>query len=154
MTPALLLLVLLPMGFNAVTLWPEVSRPVPSLNDDAVHYLMIQRASEALANGENPVDHWVPELELGFPMFFYYQHLPHLTVVFLYRLLLKQVELLTVFNTVRFVILVSFPLVVYWSMRRMGFSIVAAAVSAAGASLLSGEATACTRSSGPCHCRS
>ena len=39
------------------------------LNDDATHYLLIQRASEALATGENPIDHWVPELEFGFPWF-------------------------------------------------------------------------------------
>jgi Bacterial membrane protein YfhO len=136
---ALALMVLVPIGFNAVTLWPEVSRPVPSLNDDAVHYLMIQRASEALATGENPVDHWVPEIELGFPPFHYYQHLPHLTVVFLHRLLAGRVELLTVFNLVRYLILLGFPLIVYWSMRRMEFSIVAAAVGAAAASLLSGD---------------
>ena len=72
-TPILLLLVLIPIAFNAVTLWPEVSRPVPSLNDDAVHYLFIQRASEALGRGENPFDHWLPEVELGFPTFFYYR---------------------------------------------------------------------------------
>lgn len=111
--------------------------PVPSLNDDAVHYLVIQRASEALAQGDNIVDHWLPEFELGFPMFFYYQHLPHLTVVALHRLLFQQVDLLTVFNAVRYFLLVGFPLTVYWSMRRLEFSVVAAAVGAASASLIS-----------------
>lgn len=133
----LCLLFFIPMVFNAIALWPEVSLPVPSLNDDAVHYLLIQRASEALTRGENIFDHWLPEFELGFPMFFYYQHLPHLTVVALHRLFLEKFDLLTVFNALRYLLLVVFPLTVYWSMRRLEFSRVAAAVGAASASLIS-----------------
>ena len=134
---ALALLVLLPVIFNAITLYPELSLPVPSLNDDAVHYLLIQRASEALAHGENLFDHWLPELEFGFPFFFYYQHAPHLFVVALHRALFQQLDLLTVFNLGRYLLLVGFPLTVYWSMRRLEFTAVAAAAGAAGASLLS-----------------
>jgi Bacterial membrane protein YfhO/6-pyruvoyl-tetrahydropterin synthase related domain len=133
----LALLVLVPAVFTAVAVWPELSVPIPSLNDDAFHYVLIQRASEALASGENPFDHWVPELDLGFPQLLYYQHLPHLTIVALHRLLLKRVDLLTVFNLVRYLLLVGFPLTVYWSMRRLGFSVVAGAVGAAAATLLS-----------------
>lgn len=136
-TPILLLLILVTSAFNAKALLPELSLPVPSLNDDAVHYLFVQRASEAFTHGENLVDHWTPELELGFPQFFYYQHLPHLTVVLLHRLLLKRVELFTVFNLVRYLLLLGFPLTVYWSMRRLGFSVVAGAAAAAAATLLS-----------------
>lgn len=136
-TVALLLLVLVPATFTAIALFPELTLPIPSLNDDAFHYLLVQRASEALTAGENPFDHWGPELDLGFPEFFYYQHLPHLTVVLLHRLLLKQVSLLTVFNLIRYLLLVGFPLTVYWAMRRLGFSLVAGAVAAAGSTLLS-----------------
>ena len=138
-TVGLLLLVLIPSAFNAIMLLPELSLPVPSLNDDAFHYLFIQRASEAVAGGENPFDHWAPELELGFPQFFYYQHLPHLAVVLLHRLLLKQVDLFTLFNLTRYLLLLGFPLTVYWSMRQMEFSTVASAVAAAVATLLSSD---------------
>jgi hypothetical protein len=133
----LLLLVLIPVAFNAIMLFPELSIPVPSLNDNAVHYLFVQRASDALAAGENPFDHWIPELDLGFPQFFYYQHLPHLAVVLLHRLLLKQVDLLTLFNLIRYLLLIGFPLTVYWSMRRLGFSAVAGAVGAAASTFFS-----------------
>jgi hypothetical protein len=136
---AFLLLLLVPVVFNAVTLWPELSIQAPSVNDDATHFLLIQRASEALASGENPIDHWVPELELGFPWFLYYQHLPHLTVVALHRLLLGRVSLLTLLNAARYALLVGFPLVVYWSLRRMGFSIVAASVAGTTSSLLAAD---------------
>lgn len=135
-TPILLLLILVMSTFNAIMLFPELSLPVPNLNDDASHYLLIQRANEALTTGENPFDHWVPELELGFPEFFYYQHLPHLAVVSLHRLLLKQVDLLTLFNLTRYLLLIAFPLTVYWATRRLEFSVVAAAIAAAASTLL------------------
>ena len=115
----LLLLVLVPVVWNAITLWPEVSRPVPNLNDSAVHYLVVQRANEALTNGENVVDHWLPQTEIGFPMFRYYQQLPQLFVVFLHRMLFAQVDLYTLFNVVRYLIMITFPFVVWWSMRTM-----------------------------------
>jgi hypothetical protein len=130
-------LVAIPVLFNAIALLPELRCSIPSLNDDAFHYLFIQRASQALASGENPVDHWIPQLELGFPQFFYYQHLPHLAVVALHRLLLQRVSLLTLFNLVRYLLMVLLPITVWWSMRRMDFSISASAVGAAFSALLS-----------------
>ena len=133
------LLVALPIAMNAVALVPEVIYPMPNVNDDAEHIVMTQRASDALASGENPLDMWVPQLDLGYPEFLYYQHLPHLTVVAVDRLLLGLVPLRTVFDLVHYVLLVTFPLTVLWSMRAMGFSTTAAVVGAAGSSLLSGS---------------
>jgi 6-pyruvoyl-tetrahydropterin synthase related domain len=131
--------VLVPMLFTAIALLPELTVAVPSNNDDATHFLLIQRASEALANGENVLDHWVPQLELGFPWFIYYQPLPALVVVFLHRALFGLVDLLTVFNVVRYVLLVGLPLTVFWSLRRMGVAAAGAAMAAAASPLLSGD---------------
>jgi hypothetical protein len=134
---ALFLLVATPMVFNAVALWPEIAIPVPNVNDDAEHIAFIERATDALARGENVIDHWLPEIDLGFPEFFYYQHLPHLAVVAVHRALFGAVDLFTLFNVVRWVLLVGLPLTVFWSMRRLGSGDVAAAVGAAASSLLS-----------------
>jgi len=131
--------VLVPMLFTAIALLPELTVAVPSNNDDATHFLLIQRASDALANGENVLDHWVPQLELGFPWFIYYQPLPALVVVFLHRALFGLVDLLTVFNVVRYVLLVGLPLTVFWSLRRMGVAAAGAAMAAAASPLLSGD---------------
>ena len=57
----------IPIVLNAIALLPEVTIPAPSLNDDMLHYLFIQRASEALDNGENVFDHWLPQIETGVP---------------------------------------------------------------------------------------
>src|SRR5258706_77259 len=127
------------MLFTAIALLPELTVAVPSNNDDATHFLLIQRASEALANGENVLDHWVPQLELGFPWFIYYQPLPALLVVLLHRALLGLVDLLTVFNAVRYVLLVGLPITVFWSLRRMGVAAAGAAMAAAASPLLSGD---------------
>ena len=139
MTPRMLalLLVALPVLVNAIALAPEVRYGAPSDNDQIFHYLFVERANQAVVAGDNPVDHWLPELELGFPQFHYYQNLPHLTVVALYHLMFERVSLLTTLNLVRYLLMVLFPLTVYWSMRRMEFSLVAAAVAAAFGSTLS-----------------
>ncbi|MBL0172156.1 MAG: YfhO family protein [Gemmatimonadaceae bacterium] len=134
------LLVLAPVLFNAIMLTPEFATGVPSKNDSALHLLLVHAASDAVRDGSNPFDFWIPQLELGFPQFVYYQHLPHLAVVALHRALLGTLELETAFHLVRYLLLVSFPLTVAWSMRRMGFSRMAAAVGAAAATLFNANA--------------
>ena len=126
------------MLFNAIALLPEVAYAVPSVNDDAEHVLFIQQASDAWASDQDPLDFWVPQLELGFSQFLYYQNLPHLVIVALSRVTFGLVSLRTLFDLVRYLLLVGFPLTVFWSMRRLGFSDVAAAIGAAAGSLLSG----------------
>ena len=135
---ALAMLVAVPIAMNAVALLPEVLYPIPNVNDDAEHVLMTQRASDALAGGENPLDVWVPQLELGFPQFLYYQQLPHLAVVAVDRMLLGLVPLRTVFDLVRYLLLLTFPVTVLVCMRAMGFSGSASAIAAASSSLLAG----------------
>jgi hypothetical protein len=134
---ALIALVAIPMAFNAFALLPEVTIEVPEVNDDAEHVLFIQQASDGWASGEDPLEFWVPDVELGFPQFLYYQNLPHLFVVALGKLTFGLVPLRTLFDLTRYVLLVGFPLTVFWSMRRLGFSDVAAAIGAAAGSLLS-----------------
>ena len=136
MNAALAILVALPMAAHAIGLLPEVTVPVANVNDDAEHVLYIQNASDALARGENVLDFWVPEMDEGFPQFLYYQNLPHLSVVALHRLLLGTVDIFTVFNVVRYLLLVLLPLTIFWSMRRMDFDKVAAAVGASASTLL------------------
>ncbi|HYB91298.1 MAG TPA: hypothetical protein VEC38_09655 [Candidatus Binataceae bacterium] len=135
----LALLVVAPIVFNAIVLLPELTVPVPTTNDSNAHFLMVRQASAALEQGANPFDFWLPQLELGFPQFLYYQHLPHLAVVALHRLLLKQVGLFTLFNLVRYLLMVLFPVTVLWSMRTMGFSAIAAAIGAACSSLFASD---------------
>lgn len=124
---------------NAVALVPEVAYPVPNVNDDAQHVAFVRRAADGWSRGENVLDLWVPEFELGVPQFLDYQHLPHVAVVLLGRLTGGSVDLRTLFDLVRYALLLGFPLTVFWSMRTMGFTSVASAIAAAASSLLSGD---------------
>ena len=131
-------LVLAPVLFNAIFLAPELATGVPSKNDSSLHLLMIHAARDALRDGHNPFDFWIPQLEMGFPQFLYYQHLPHLAIVALHRVLFGAVSLERLFHVVQYLMLCCFPITVAWSMRRMGFSPVATAVGAAVSTLLAG----------------
>ncbi|MGE3857389.1 MAG: hypothetical protein AB7G21_10590 [Dehalococcoidia bacterium] len=135
----LVAIVIVPMCFNAVALWPEVTHRVPNVNDDAFHYLMIRSASDALSRGVNVMDSWAPEMDLGTPRFLYYQNLPALFVIALDRLTFGLVGLLDLLNFTRWALMVTLPLTVYWSARRMELSVVASAGAAAAVSLLSAD---------------
>jgi hypothetical protein len=128
----------LPMLFNAITLLPEITIGIPSNNDDADHFAYIQRADEAFGRGANPIDFWTPEMEFGFAPFVYYQHLPHLAVVALHRTVFFWLDLLTLFNLVRWLLLVTLPLTVWWSLRKLGVPAAGAAVAGAAAALVAG----------------
>ncbi|HEV8655445.1 MAG TPA: hypothetical protein VGR85_08040, partial [Candidatus Limnocylindria bacterium] len=65
---------------NAVALVPEVATAVPNVNDDAQHMAFVRRAVDGWSRGENVIDLWVPQFELGVPQFLDYQHLPHVAV--------------------------------------------------------------------------
>ena len=66
-------------------------------------------------------------MELGVAPAIYGQDLPHLAVALLDRVALGAFDLFAPFVIVREVLLVGFPLVVVWSMRRMSVSMVTAA---------------------------
>ncbi len=135
----LALIVAVPTLLTAIGLLSELTIPAPSLNDDMLHYLFVQRASDALTNGESIFDFWLPQIETGIAQFFYYQHLPALVAVGLQRLSFGTLDLLTTFNLIRYVLLVGFPLTVFVSMRMMRFSVAAAAIAAAASTLLAGD---------------
>ena len=136
---ALAVLVLVPSLITAYALLPELTVPVPSNNDDATHYLLIKNASDVIARGGNVLDFWVPQLEMGMPWFLYYQPLPAIVVAVIHRALFGTVDVLTVFNFVRYLLLITFPLTVWWSMRRLGASLPAACIAAACSTLISGS---------------
>ncbi|MEP6694208.1 MAG: hypothetical protein ABJB39_06155 [Chloroflexota bacterium] len=135
----LALLVAVPTAMNAVALFPEAANPVPNVNDGVEHVAFVRRAADAWARGENPIDFWLPEIELGVPQFLEYQHLAHISVAALGRLSVGAFDLRSVFDLVRYALLLAFPLTVFWSMRTMGFAPTASAIGAGASSLVSGD---------------
>ncbi len=123
--------------FNLVALWPEVALEAPVLNDDTLHLTLVERTVEALERGEDPTDFWVPDFVQGYPLFHHYQHLPHLVTAFLYKGLGGTLPLRTLYDGIRYLLLCTFPLSVYWAGRRLGFRAPASALAGLLSSLLS-----------------
>ncbi|MGC8959062.1 MAG: 6-pyruvoyl-tetrahydropterin synthase-related protein [Chloroflexia bacterium] len=123
--------------FNLVALWPEVALEAPVLNDDTLHLDLVERTVEALDRGEDPTDFWVPDFVQGYPLFHHYQHLPHLVTALLYKGLGGALSLRTLYDLVRYLLLCTFPLSVYWAGRRLGLRAPAAALAGLLSSLLS-----------------
>ncbi|MBI3384807.1 hypothetical protein HY030_01285 [Candidatus Gottesmanbacteria bacterium] len=132
-----LLFVAFSVVFNLIMLFPETTIKM-DLNDNVFAFVLINHIDKLLSEILHPpaggpssifhlpllLDHWVPEFSLGFPVFSYYQHFPHLFVVLLYRLisLITPITLMIVFNWAKYFMLSFFPLAIYYSSRKFELS--------------------------------
>jgi len=130
-------LVFLAIVFNAVFLMGEVAVSTFRVNDDVLHLTATEEASSALRQNLDPTDFWLTEIGLGFPLFHYYQHLPHVVLAGLDQVTSSFLPLPRLFDVSRYLLLVFFPLSVFRAMRRFDFDYLAAGLSAVIASLLS-----------------
>jgi len=130
-------LVLLAILFNAVFLWSEIALPTFHLNDEVYHQLATKEASSSLKEGFNPTDFWLSKIELGYPLFHHYQHFPQLVLASIDQLTSSLFPLARLFDFSRYLLLVLFPLSIFWSLRRFGFNYLAAGFSALISSLFS-----------------
>ncbi|HTE86196.1 MAG TPA: YfhO family protein, partial [Dehalococcoidia bacterium] len=115
-------LVLVAIIFDLYFLHPEVATLVPRLNDGVMHLLGVQRALSALKAGQDPTDPWFAPMVLGYPLFHYYQHLPYVLPAVLSFLLHEPLSAPVLFSWTSYLLLSLFPVSIYWSMRKLGFS--------------------------------
>lgn len=132
-----MLLVLFVIGFNAVVLLPELTIPAPSLNDEVLHLTVTQQASLAIQQGKDPTDFWFSQVGLGYPLFHHYQHLPQTILAIIHRVASCFISLARLFDLSRYILLVFYPLVIFWAMRRFGFSYLAGGIAALVSCLIS-----------------
>ena len=134
------LLLAVPVLFNAITLAPELSIKADP-NDNIFHFALTNRMNEVVEESCSSivncplsivriVDHWVPNWASGYNLPYYYQHLPHLFVVSLYQLLLKSIPLYQVFNLVKYLLWVAWPISIYLSAKKFGFGKLTASLAA------------------------
>ena len=126
-----LLCVLALVAVNAFALSGELRAGKFDLNDSVFHYTLVDRIVQAIERGENPLDCWVSEWTLGYPVPRTYQILGHISVALLYFALGKTVSVLTLFVWARFLLIAFLPLTVYVSARLLMLPISAAVASAA-----------------------
>ena len=125
----------LAVAFNLVYLYPDLAVNIPDRNDTGMHLLYTEMAVNAITNGQNFTDPWQGTMGMGFPVFHYYQHLPHVTVAMAHVLTFQSFPLADMLNWTTYLLLSLFPLTIFWSLRRFGFDQLSAAMGGLVASL-------------------
>jgi len=101
--------------------------------------LLAGSAVEALNHGKDVTDPWQRTMSLGFPVFHYYQHLPHITVALIHFVALEAFPLFGILRWTTYLLLSIFPLSIYWSLRRFDFHPLVAAMGGLVASLIGSD---------------
>src|SRR5271168_621892 len=73
-----LILLGLALIVNAILLWPELRIERVPVNDLSFHIAASQRLANSVSTGESLLDPWVSQWALGFPLWHFYQPLPHM----------------------------------------------------------------------------
>ena len=128
---------LLAVGFNLVLLYPEVTVGVLAFNDSVLHLLLTDMSVDAITHGRDVTDPWQGTMNMGFPFFHYYQHLPHVTVALFHVVTFGVFPLIDLMRWTTYLLLSLFPLSIFWSLRRFGFDQLTAAMGGLVASLAS-----------------
>ena len=121
------LIVALTVAVQVDLLFHETRIGQVDLNDSVFHLALAERAVAA----DNPLDFWVPEWTFGYAVLRTYQPLGTLFLAGLYLLLGKSVPMVVLFAWVKFMLLVAFPITVFFSARMLGLTDGAAAAAAA-----------------------
>jgi len=132
-------LLLFAVAFNLYYLYPEVGGDFLPVSDTVFHMLMIEMAAEAITHGRNFTDPWEGTMGMGFPLFHYYQHLPHISIALVHVLTLGVFPLGDLLNWTTYLLLSLFPLSIYWSLRRFGFDQLSAALGGLVAPLIAAD---------------
>ncbi len=135
--PLIIVFILLAaVGFNLWHLYPEVTGGAVAVNDSVYHLLLTESAVKALLHGKDITDPWQGTMSMGFPIFHYYQHLPHVSVALIHVLTFEVFPLFDMMRWTTYLLLSIFPLSIYWSMRRFDFDPLTSAMGGLVASLI------------------
>jgi hypothetical protein len=125
---------------QAIALAPELTVSRVDLNDNVMHFAIIEDMTRAAERGDNPFDWWAPEWSMGYPVLRTYQPLAHAMVVGTYFLLFKSLSLATIFLWVRYLSVLLLPLTFFVTARLLTLSPLTAAAAAMLAPLISTDA--------------
>jgi hypothetical protein len=118
------------VGWNALGAAPELWVGKVPLNDLVFHRAAAERLGASLVNAEPFLDPWVSEWSLGYPVWRTYQPLAHLVGAVFLGLLRPLADPATVFATLLYVLVATFPLSVYGGARLLGLSQTASGLAA------------------------
>ncbi len=134
------LILILTIGFNLWLNFPE-TQILADPNDNIFQYSLVARTNWVWENYGCPlslsclpnlVDHNVTTWAEGYPLPFYYPHIPQITIVASYNMLVKPItsifqpkadfSLYQYYNWTKYLLLALFPLSVFLALKIVGFS--------------------------------
>ncbi len=107
--------------FTAYFTFPEIRLNQAPLNDMAFHITAAEHLSAAIEDHE-PLDSWVSEWSLGYPIWLSYQPLPHLVAAIVIQACHSFATSEASFAVFYYLLLVTLPLSVYAGARLMGLT--------------------------------
>jgi hypothetical protein len=121
-----LILLGLALIVNAVLLWPEIRIERVPVNDLSFHIAASQRLAQSLITGDSFLDPWVSQWALGYPLWHFYQPLPHMIAGLLLTLTSHFASAPASFAVLYYLLMVALPASTYLGARLFGLEPIAA----------------------------
>jgi hypothetical protein len=105
---------------NAILLWPEVRIERVPVNDLSFHIAASQRLMQSLFTGDSFLDPWVSQWALGFPLWHFYQPLPHMVAGLWLAITSRFASAPASFAILYYLLMVALPASTYVGARLFG----------------------------------
>jgi hypothetical protein len=116
-----LILLGLALTVNAILLWPELRIERVPVNDLTFHIVSSQRFAESLFRGNWSLDPWMSQWALGYPLWHFYQPLPHVVAGVWLALTNRFASPTASFAVLYYLLMVALPASTYIGARLFGF---------------------------------
>jgi hypothetical protein len=111
---------------NAVLLWPEIRIERVPVNDLTFHIVASQRLTQSLSTGDSFLDPWMSQWALGYPLWHFYQPLPHMIAGLWLTLTSHFASAPASFAVLYYLLMVALPASTYLGARLFGLDPIAA----------------------------
>ena len=121
-----LVLLALALIVNAVLLWPEIRIERVPVNDLSFHIAASQRLANSLTTGDSFLDPWMSQWALGYPLWHFYQPLPHMVAGLWLTITSRFASAPASFAVLYYLLMVALPASTYLGARLFGLEPMAA----------------------------
>src|SRR5208337_1686973 len=121
-----LMLLGLALIVNAVLLWPEIRIERVPVNDLSFHIAASQRLADSLISGDSFLDPWVSQWALGYPLWHFYQPLPHMVAGLWLTITKHFASAPASFAVLNYLLMIAIPASTYLGARLFGLEPMAA----------------------------
>ena len=111
---------------NAILLWPEIRIERVPVNDLSFHIAASQRLAHSLTTGDSFLDPWMSQWALGYPLWHFYQPLPHMVAGLWLTITSHFASAPASFAVLYYLLMVALPASTYLGARLFGLEPIAA----------------------------